>query len=225
MTVAGEEAPMARWRDRVRWSAQLGLHAPRQGSLPFRPLSVHQRKQADRVRSIVEHAYAHVPYYQEEFDRRGEVVISDLTNRAMVLLNYRLGDVATMLPGQCPCGRSLPMISFLEGRRTEWLQSTSGKLVHPQGVRELLRTEAEVWRYQVVERRPDHFEIAVVTDACDEERLRQRLAAKFAAQFSATTTTTVSFVTKLERTPQGKVRPVISLCGSSVPRAADEAAL
>lgn len=153
------------------------------------------------------------------------VVISDLTNRAMVLLNYRLGDVATMLPGRCPCGRSLPMISFLEGRRTEWLQSTSGKLVHPQGVRELLRTEVEVWRYQVVQRRPDHFEIAVVTDTCDEERLRQRLAAKFAAQFSATTTTTVSFVTKLERTPQGKVRPVISLSDSSVPRAADEAAL
>jgi hypothetical protein len=70
MTVAGEGAPMARWRDRVRWSAQLGLHAPRQGSLPFRPLPVHQRKQADRVRSIVEHAYAHVPNYLGAAGRR-----------------------------------------------------------------------------------------------------------------------------------------------------------
>ncbi|MBN1318585.1 MAG: phenylacetate--CoA ligase family protein, partial [Anaerolineales bacterium] len=45
----------------------------------------------------------------------GDVVISNLHNKAMVLLNYRLGDRAVMAGTQCPCGRSLPLLERLEG--------------------------------------------------------------------------------------------------------------
>jgi phenylacetate-coenzyme A ligase PaaK-like adenylate-forming protein len=154
----------------------------------------------------------------------GDVVVSDLTNRATVLLNYRLGDVASTLSDPCPCGRSLPMISFLEGRRAEWLQSTSGKLIHPQAVRMLLRTENEVWRYQVIQRRPDHFDVLVVAaPTCDRERLHEPLVAKFSNQFGSTTTAAVSFVDDLPRTPRGKVRSVISLYEDSPMEAARQA--
>jgi phenylacetate-CoA ligase len=156
----------------------------------------------------------------------GDVVVSDLMNRATVLLNYRLGDVASTLPCPCPCGRSMPMISFLEGRAAEWLQSTSGKLIHPQAVRMLLRTEEEVWRYQVIQRRPDHYDVLLVAgSACDRERLRRRLVAKFSNQFGLTTAVAVSFVDDLPRTPQGKVRSVISFSEDSPMEAARQGAL
>jgi phenylacetate-CoA ligase len=156
----------------------------------------------------------------------GDVVISDLTNRATVLLNYRLGDVARMQPGPCECGRSLPMLSFLEGRKAEWLESPSGKLVHPQAVRMLLRTEDEVWRYQVIQRGPDHFDVMLVTTpACDRELLRHRVAGRFADQFGTATVTAVSFVDDLPRTPAGKVRSVISQYDGSPVEAAHHGAL
>lgn len=46
----------------------------------------------------------------------GEIVISNLTNRATVLLNYKLGDVVPLGRSACHCGCTLPTIDVIEGR-------------------------------------------------------------------------------------------------------------
>jgi len=144
--------------------------------------------------------------------QEGDVVVSDLTNRATMLLNYRLGDVAARLPGRCPCGRRLPMISFLAGRTVEWLKSAAGQPLHPQMVKMLLRTEAQVRRYQVVQPAPGQFDLALVVAAdCDRTPLASRLAEGFATQLGPGTQTTVTFVEDLPRRPGGKVAPIVAL--------------
>jgi phenylacetate-CoA ligase len=47
---------------------------------------------------------------------KGQVVISNLINRGTVLLNYCLGDLASLPLDRCPCGHALPLLSNLEGR-------------------------------------------------------------------------------------------------------------
>lgn len=44
----------------------------------------------------------------------GKVVISNLVNRATVLLNYRLGDLAILDERSCGCGRTFPLLQFIE---------------------------------------------------------------------------------------------------------------
>jgi phenylacetate-CoA ligase len=141
----------------------------------------------------------------------GDVVISNLTNRATVLLSYRQGDLArTTEP--CTCGRNLPMISLLEGRTAEWLTDRHGQAVHPQAVKMLLRTEASIRRYQVVQERRDHFALSLVpAPETDRRGLAARLERRFAEQFGEGTATDVRFVEDLPRTDSGKVRTVISL--------------
>jgi phenylacetate-CoA ligase len=142
----------------------------------------------------------------------GRVVVSNLVNRATVLLNYSLGDLAKRLPRSCPCGRSLPMLSFLEGRRDDWIETDSGELVHPEVLRMLFRDEEQIWSYQVIQRTTHHFQIAVVAhQACDREAMRSRLTRKFVDRFGDRTTAELSFVDTLRREPGKKVRPVISL--------------
>ena len=46
----------------------------------------------------------------------GEIVVTDLTNRGMVLLNYRLGDTGQLGPAGCDCGRTSALLTELEGR-------------------------------------------------------------------------------------------------------------
>jgi phenylacetate-CoA ligase len=141
----------------------------------------------------------------------GDVVISDLTNRATVLLNYRLGDVAAARP-PCPCGRTLPMISLLEGRSVEWLSGPSGERFHPQTALAVLRFEAGIRRYQVVQRSPTHLDVAVVlAPGVDEARSHRESKAALAGQFPPSMRITVRSVDDLPRTPGGKVRPVVSL--------------
>lgn len=142
----------------------------------------------------------------------GEVVVSNLVNRGSILLNYRLGDVARKLPTRCPCGRTLPLLSFVEGRVGDWVQTRNGERMHEGAVRGQFSDEREVRRYQVVQRALSHFAISLVTAPdCDQTRLRARLAAKFAALLGEGTTIEVAFVDDLPRTPGDKARTVVGL--------------
>ena len=141
----------------------------------------------------------------------GEVIVSNLVSRGTVLLNYRLGDIASKHPEQCPCGRSLPLLSFVEGRIDDWLQGPSGELIHPQAAVKLVASEEEIWQAQIIQHSPNRFELLVVPAAhCDRHGLRVRLVRSFADRFGEGTTD-VSFVESLPRTEGGKVRTVISM--------------
>lgn len=139
----------------------------------------------------------------------GEVVVSNLVNRATVLLNYRLGDVAYVQPLRCPCGRSLPLLSFIEGRADDWIQTSSGETIHPQAVRTLFTDEDDIYQYQVRQVEPGNFEVdVVVKHGIDREQMRDRLAHKFVCRLGSRTVVRVSFVDAVQRTQGGKVRVV-----------------
>jgi phenylacetate-CoA ligase len=143
----------------------------------------------------------------------GQVVVSNLVNRGTVLLNYRLGDIARRLPAPCPCGRSLPLLSFLEGRRDDWLETVSGERVHPEVVRTLFGDESEVWSYQVVQQAPTRLRVYIVgAPGCDRRSLRARLERGIAGVLGDVELE-ARFVDSLPRTAGGKVRSVIREVG------------
>lgn len=59
----------------------------------------------------------------------GEVVVTDLHNRAMPLLRYRLGDFAVR-GAECGCGRSYPVIEKVWGREYEFVVTPDGRKMH-----------------------------------------------------------------------------------------------
>ena len=150
--------------------------------------------------------------------RTGETVISNLVNPGTVLLNYRLGDLAAVLPGRCSCGRSLPVLSFPPGRRDDLIPLPSGRVLHPRGIREVLAGEDQVWQYQVVQDSQMHFAVKIVAArSAARQPLRDRLAARFADLLGREVELDVSFVESIDRTAAGKYRPVISLCRPAAP--------
>jgi phenylacetate-CoA ligase len=142
----------------------------------------------------------------------GEVVVSNLVNRATVLLNYRLGDVAAVLPGRCACGRSLPLLSFLHGRSEDWIELASGRLVHPQSLHMIMEDEEKIWQYQVIQETSRNFVIRVIAaEDCDLGRTREQIATEFVRALGDDVTIDVSFVDSIDRTEGGKFRPILSL--------------
>jgi phenylacetate-CoA ligase len=144
----------------------------------------------------------------------GQIVISNLVNRGTVLLNYLLGDLVTRLPELCDCGRTLPLLSYLEGRTSDWLRSASGQPVHPQALRDFLRFVAGIRRYQLVQERPGHVRVVTVAapDA-DREAIRSRVVRE-AAALDEPLVAEVEFTDDLPRTEGGKVRILIQGAGS-----------
>ncbi len=142
----------------------------------------------------------------------GEVVVSNLVSRGTVLLNYRLGDVAARLPERCACGRNLPLLSYLEARSDEWIETATGERLHPQNVRAPLSSQRGVWRYQVVQLAPGQIraEVVAAPDA-DRDAIRARVEAELARRLGEGAEVELAFVETLPTTARGKVRPVMSV--------------
>ncbi len=59
----------------------------------------------------------------------GSILVTDLLNRAMPLIRYRIGDLGSWATGDCPCGRHLPRLQQVAGRVTDFLVGSDGRLV------------------------------------------------------------------------------------------------
>src|SRR5262249_46895959 len=57
----------------------------------------------------------------------GSLVITDLTNRAMPILRYQVGDVGVLSERRCPCGRGLPLLERLEGPEADYVLTGAGE--------------------------------------------------------------------------------------------------
>lgn len=90
----------------------------------------------------------------------GRIVVSTLHNYAMPLFRYDVGDYAEV--GEpCPCGRRLPVLARVLGRRRNMLTLPTGERFWP--------TFGAVWRdvdairqFQLVQREVDHIEARIV---------------------------------------------------------------
>lgn len=56
----------------------------------------------------------------------GKIVVTDLNNRGMPLIRYRVEDVGVYSEKPCPCGRNLPILERLEGRVADFLKLPDG---------------------------------------------------------------------------------------------------
>jgi phenylacetate-coenzyme A ligase PaaK-like adenylate-forming protein len=74
---------------------------------------------------------------------RGELVFTTLTRDAMPVLRYRTGDIASLDPSPCVCGRTLVRMSKVTGRKDDMLV-IRGVNVYPSEVEAVLVAERAV---------------------------------------------------------------------------------
>lgn len=90
----------------------------------------------------------------------GRVHITNLVNRASVLINFDQGDLGRMLPVEaCPCGRTLRRMELVEGRQWPLLRSLDGRALHYVTVFDPLQDLGLTGEGQVVVEQPDHWHL------------------------------------------------------------------
>ena len=86
-----------------------------------------------------------LPYGQE-----GELVITSMSREAMPLVRYRTGDITSLNPEKCKCGRTLVRMKRVRGRADDML-IIRGVNVFPSQVESVLLRSEEVAPHYVIE--------------------------------------------------------------------------
>jgi len=92
----------------------------------------------------------------------GRVVLTNLHNILTPLVRYEILDEATVLASPCPCGRGLPLLGRLQGKRRPLLHLPGGGRKHSDGLACDLRYLGGLHQYQIVQKAADHVHIRVV---------------------------------------------------------------
>lgn len=152
----------------------------------------------------------------------GELVLTTITKEGFPLIRYRTGDIASIDPSSCPCGRTLARMSRIGGRIDDMVIIGDVK-VFPSQVEEVLASTAGVEpHYEIVVDRVEgidslevRVEISESVQAVDEVRALQKLKEQIARRLYASIALPVKVTLAEPKTisaagqPGGKQRRVI----------------
>lgn len=116
----------------------------------------------------------------------GAVVVTPLHNYTMPLIRYEIGDF-TEVGGECGCGRALPVLARIAGRRRNMLVVPDGRTIWPT-FGQAWRDVAAVRQFQLVQTHPDRILARIVSDlpltGTDEAAFTAALRARFGYPFT-----------------------------------------
>jgi phenylacetate-CoA ligase len=143
--------------------------------------------------------------------RTGDIVISNLTNRATVLLNYKLGDVVTLSPAPCPCGRTLPVLERIDGRSDDTVIRPNGWNLFASIATDRLSAIPGLVQIQLVQEDLQRFHLLVVcANESDWENMLAQLDDAIRSVLGNDIVVRIDKVQVIPQEPGGKVRSFIS---------------
>jgi phenylacetate-CoA ligase len=143
-------------------------------------------------------------------DGLGEITVTNLYSPAMPIIRYRTGDMGELDDQLCSCGRSLPLLKRVEGRRTDFLVTPHGRIVHALGVIYVIREIAAVKEFQVIQEALDRIRVDVVPDSSFSTEDRALIARRIRTLMGAEVEVNVELTEQILRAQSGKFRYVIS---------------
>lgn len=136
----------------------------------------------------------------------GAVVVTDLNNRAMPLVRYRVGDWAVR-GRDCACGRPFPTLDAIWGRQYDFILGPGGRRYHGEFVMYLFEdarsSGVPIKQFTVSQTGPQQLDVKLVVSADgrpDAERAVRKLFAERLPDFSIS----IEFVDEIPRRPSGK---------------------
>jgi phenylacetate-CoA ligase len=143
----------------------------------------------------------------------GEVVITDLNNRCMPFIRYRIGDLAVAVDNtrSCPCGRGLPRLDRIEGRVQSIVVGGNGRYVPGTFFAHLFKDYAHLVRhYRIEQHRRGAIDLLIVRGSRFTQDGFDTALRELRSCLGHTTAIAVQFVDAIPLERTGKRQPVVS---------------
>jgi len=136
-----------------------------------------------------------------------EIVVTDLVNRGMPLIRYRVEDRGVPTDRICSCGRALPLVERVMGRQADFLKRADGSLVAGVSLVERTLTEIEgIEQMQLVQDDLHCVTARIVKDDDFTDESARALCKELETVFGSGVTIRLEYVSALDQTRSGKYR-------------------
>ena len=141
----------------------------------------------------------------------GRVVITNLNNFITPLIRYDIGDYAEFGP-PCPCGRGLPVLRKIHGRRRNRVMLPDGRTGFPRlGERIFVASEKlRIRQFKCVQLSLEEVELRLVADLRPDEAEQAEIAAVLTANLGHPFRVRFAFPESIPPGPNGKFETFVS---------------
>lgn len=140
----------------------------------------------------------------------GEIVITELNNRAMPLIRYRMGDFGYIQADGCACGRTLRVLGGVHGRAYDSIVNREGRRFHGEFVmyvfEEIKAATGGIRQFQVTQDDYDSFSISIVPDDGYGAHIEDAITARVREFFDRDARISFQIVESIDRERSGKLR-------------------
>jgi phenylacetate-CoA ligase len=140
----------------------------------------------------------------------GEVLVTSLNQFAMPFIRYRIDDLAIYEPSPCSCGRGLPVLRKIVGRRNDMIFTSDGLFVEEGYFALLFHNRPEIVRYQVYQPDRKRLEVRFVCKEKVDAPWCENVLDELQEHFGPNMSISLQIVDEIKLTRAGKHRYVIS---------------
>jgi phenylacetate-CoA ligase len=152
--------------------------------------------------------------------RTGKLLVTDLSNFAMPLVRYRVGDVVTASGRLCECGRGLPLLESVEGRDADYVVTPTGGLVSGISLTENFALHiGGTAQVQIIQETVTLLRLRIVPGDGFGDNSRRQIAALVEDMFGPEMRHEVELVDAIPQEPSGKYRFCVSKVAPEYARA------
>jgi len=141
---------------------------------------------------------------------KGEVVQTSLTNFSMPLIRYVTEDLGWVVNHDCPCGRGLPLMGPVEGRKDDVIVTADGRIMPRAGLDQIHEFVDNLERCQLVQEKMGEVVVRVQPRPGFGPADAEELVHQMGKRLGESTQVRIEIVERLDLTVSGKERFIVS---------------
>lgn len=140
----------------------------------------------------------------------GEIVVTHFDTPEMPFIRYRTGDVGALGSKPCSCGRSLPLLERIEGRKSDFIVAPDGRIMHGLSLIYVLRGIPGIEQFRVTQKSVDDFHVELVAGNEFSRSSEAVIRNEFSQRLRAPVNVHIQYFSGLPASKNGKFRYLIS---------------
>ena len=147
----------------------------------------------------------------------GQIVVTQLLCTVQPLLRYRVGDLTSLPPEPCECGRAFRLMRPVEGRTRHIIRSPEGVVINNITISSILSSAAEIRRYQVRQTGARELRVLVVPSTQWNAESPAAIRSRFVERLGDAFQYEIVVVDDLPVAPSGKFQTIVPLEEPALP--------